>query len=116
MKRHEISDLIAVSRRYGGDSRFVLLGGGNTSQKIGDVMYVKASGCALGTIAEDGFVAMSLPRLQEIWEKTYPANVDEREKLVLQDMMATIGTFTHVDRVYIFHNDNDRMISRNTWK
>ena len=89
MKRHEISDLIAVSRRYGGDSRFVLLGGGNTSQKIGDVMYVKASGCALGTIAEDGFVAMSLPRLQEIWEKTYPANVDEREKLVLQDMMAS---------------------------
>ena len=89
MKTHDISELITVSRRYGGDSRFVLLGGGNTSQKIGDVMYVKASGCSLGTIAEDGFVAMSLPRLQEIWEKDYPVNVEEREKLVLQDMMAS---------------------------
>lgn len=89
MSKHDITELIAVSRRYGSDSRFVLLGGGNTSQKIDDVMYVKASGHALSTIGSDGFVAMSLPALDAIWGKTYPSDPAEREKLVLQDMMAS---------------------------
>lgn len=88
MSKHDISDLIAVSRRYGSDTRFVLLGGGNTSRKIDDVMYVKASGHALATIGEDGFVAMSLPALNAIWDKSYPKNSADREKVVLQDMMA----------------------------
>lgn len=89
MSKHDISPLIAVSKRYGSDSRFVLLGGGNTSQKIGDVMYVKASGHALSTIGGDGFVAMSMPALNAIWEKTYPTDPADREKVVLQDMMAS---------------------------
>lgn len=71
MSRHDISDLINMSRIYGSDTRFVLLGGGNTSKKIGDVMYVKASGYALSDIDSDGFVAMSLPKLRAIWEKCY---------------------------------------------
>ncbi len=87
MSVHDISDLIAISRRYGADSRFVMLGGGNTSKKIDDVMYVKASGHALATIGEEGFVAMDLGKLGAIWNKAYPTDVDEREKAVLQDMM-----------------------------
>ncbi|PKL27674.1 MAG: aldolase, partial [Spirochaetae bacterium HGW-Spirochaetae-2] len=87
MAQHDIEALLEISRRYGTDARYVLLGGGNTSYKIDDVMYVKASGHALGTIAEDGFVAMSMPRLMAIWEKTYPADTKKREEEVLADLM-----------------------------
>ncbi|MDD3366617.1 MAG: class II aldolase/adducin family protein [Sphaerochaetaceae bacterium] len=87
--QHDITELLEVSRRYGSDARYVLLGGGNTSLKIDDVMYVKASGHALANIDASGFVAMSLPRLEAIWNKTYPEDPTQREKEVLADMMAS---------------------------
>ncbi len=87
MHSQAVQKLIAQSRQYGADSRFVLLGGGNTSFKTDSVMYVKASGHALGTISEEGFVAMDMDKLNAIWEKTYPEDVAEREKAVLADMM-----------------------------
>ncbi len=87
MADHDISTLIEVSRRYGADARMVLLGGGNTSWKTDSVMYVKASGHALGTIGRDGFVAMSMDRLQAIWDKQYPTVPEQREKQILEDMM-----------------------------
>lgn len=83
----DLSSLIAISRRYGKDKDYVLLGGGNTSVKDGDDMYVKASGNALADIDESGFVRMSLPRLREIWDKKYPEDQDAREDAVLADMM-----------------------------
>lgn len=84
-----IEELAGISRLYGADARFVLLGGGNTSLKQGDVMYVKASGTQLGTITADGFVRMSLPALDSIWVKEYPQDEKEREAKVLADMMAS---------------------------
>lgn len=83
-----IEELAEISRLYGADARFVLLGGGNTSLKQGDVMYVKASGTQLGTITPEGFVRMSLPALASIWSKEYPQDEKEREAKVLADMMA----------------------------
>lgn len=80
--------LLEHSRRYGKDPAFVLLGGGNTSFKDGRVMYVKASGHALGTIKEDGFVRMDLDKLHEIWQKQYSDDDEIREDEVLKDMMA----------------------------
>lgn len=88
MKKLDITQLIEASRRYGTDARFVLLGGGNTSLKNDEIMYVKASGHALGTIDEKGFVKMDLGRLNAIWQREYPLNPEEREKEVLADMMA----------------------------
>lgn len=78
-----------VSREYGADPRYVLLGGGNTSLKDGDYMFVKASGTKLGTIGEDGFVKMSLPALAKIWDKKFSQDKDKREEEVLADMMAS---------------------------
>jgi len=46
--------LIELSHVYGADSSFVLAGGGNTSLKVGDRLFVKASGHALATITGDG--------------------------------------------------------------
>ncbi|MEI7837799.1 MAG: SDR family NAD(P)-dependent oxidoreductase, partial [Planctomycetota bacterium] len=57
-KMTPLEKLVAISRFYGSDGDMVLAGGGNTSVKDGDVMYVKASGRELGTIDADGFVAM----------------------------------------------------------
>ncbi|MHC1692379.1 MAG: class II aldolase/adducin family protein [Sphaerochaetaceae bacterium] len=85
---HALQSLIDISRRYGSDARFVLVGGGNTSVKEGRDLYVKASGCALGTIDERGFVRMSLDAMDAIWTRQYPQDTAEREKAVLADMMA----------------------------
>lgn len=88
-----LDDLVAISREYGSDPDWVVAGGGNTSLKIDDVLYVKASGYPLATIGEDGFARMDRSKLGAIWDADYPAGyekdaVAERERLVLADMMA----------------------------
>ena len=83
-----LNPLIEISRRYGADSSYVLLGGGNTSVKEDGILYVKASGHALGSIDEGGFVRMDLSKLDGIWHKRYSVDDQEREDEVLADMMA----------------------------
>lgn len=78
-----------ISHKYGADSRYVLAGGGNTSFKTDELLYIKGSGTALATITGDGFVKMSRVRLAQIWDKIYSQNKDEREAQVLADMMAS---------------------------
>ena len=78
-----------ISHKYGGDSRYVLAGGGNASYKDESYLYIKGSGTALATITSDGFVKMSRQKLSEIWEKTYSCDRDKREAEVLSDMMAS---------------------------
>ena len=77
----------AFSNRYGSDPDLVLAGGGNTSAKEGDVMYIKASGTALGTICPQGFAAMNRAKLAAIMEKTYPVEDAAREAAALRDLM-----------------------------
>ena len=84
-----LTDLIKVSRRYGGDPDWLLEGGGNTSMKDNGTLFVKASGFSLADIEEQGFVKMSMKRLSGIWQKNYPADETEREAEVLKDMMAS---------------------------
>ncbi len=85
--KNYLNDLLEMSRSYGADERFVVKGGGNTSLKEDGVLYVKASGHALSTIDEGGFVKMSMEALTDMWNQDYPADVDAREKLVLKAMM-----------------------------
>jgi rhamnose utilization protein RhaD (predicted bifunctional aldolase and dehydrogenase) len=80
--------LVELSRRYGSDPNWVLAGGGNTSFKERGILYIKASGAALGDISETGFCAMDRAALDAIWSKEYPAGTDEREAAVLADLMA----------------------------
>lgn len=80
--------LTEMSNRYGSNKAYVLGGGGNTSVKDGDLMYVKASGFSLADITPDGFAAMSLPLLKQMLIKHYPIEDDQREELALADMMA----------------------------
>ena len=76
-----------ISHIYGSNPEYVLAGGGNTSFKDEDFLYIKGSGTSLATITSDGFVKMSREALGEIWKKSYSFDKDEREKEVLSDMM-----------------------------
>ena len=81
-----IQKLIDISRKYGADSRFVIAGGGNTSYKTADRLWVKASGHALATIGEDGFAILDRSKLNPMGEKEYSADVAEREAQVKEDL------------------------------
>ncbi len=83
-----LADLVAVSRRYGSDSDFVLAGGGNTSFKTPGILYIKGSGTFLASIDAAGFVRMDRRRLDAMWTADYPEAPEARESAVLADLMA----------------------------
>lgn len=82
----QIEDLIAISRKFGQDSRFVIAGGGNTSYKDENRLWVKASGHALATITEDGFAVLDRALLNEMGEKAYNKDTAIREEQVKNDL------------------------------
>ena len=87
-----IEKLVEVSRKYGGDSRFVIAGGGNTSYKDADRLWVKASGHALATIGEEGFAVLDRALLNPMGTKAYSADVARREEEVKHDLAAACLT------------------------
>ena len=78
-----------MSNRYGSNPEYVLAGGGNTSYKDSEFLYVKGSGVSLSDITKDGFVKMERARLNEIFNSKYSSDPDQREAEVLRDMMAS---------------------------
>ncbi len=86
----EIKELIEISRFYGNNPAFIIAGGGNTSYKNEEKMWIKASGSSLATINEDGFVCLSRKELKKISEKTYSKNSSEREAEVKADLYKAI--------------------------
>ncbi len=81
-----IQDLIDISRYYGNDKRFVIAGGGNTSYKNDEKIWVKASGSSLATITEDGFAVLDREKLSRMSEKVYSSDATEREEQVKNDL------------------------------
>lgn len=81
-----IQQLIDISRKYGSDSRFVIAGGGNTSYKTDDKIWVKASGSSLATITEEGFAVLDRAKLNLMSEKSYSEVAAEREEQVKNDL------------------------------
>ena len=88
----EIESLIAISRKYGADPRFVIAGGGNTSYKNAEKLWVKASGHALATITEDGFAVLDRALLDPMNKKKYSSDTAEREEQVKNDLAAACIT------------------------
>jgi len=85
--KKEIKELIEVSRFYGSKRDFVIAGGGNTSYKDDEKIYVKASGVSLATIDENGFAVLDRKAMQAISEKTYSKDVMERENQIKHDLL-----------------------------
>lgn len=88
----ELENLIAISRKYGADSRYVIAGGGNTSYKDAQHLWVKASGHALATIDENGFAVLDRAKLAPMGEKAYSADPTEREAQVKGDLASACLT------------------------
>ena len=87
MYTQQLAALAAMSNRYGSNPEYVLAGGGNTSFKSADRLWVKGSGTALATIQPQDFVVLERPLLNAMWSAQYPEDEAEREAAVLADMM-----------------------------
>ncbi len=86
--KEQLAALAAMSNKYGADANFVLAGGGNTSYKSADRLWVKGSGTALATIKPEDFVVLEREKLAKMWSAAYPEEEAAREAAVLADMMA----------------------------
>ncbi len=87
MYTNQLAALAAMSNQYGSNPEYVLAGGGNTSFKSADRLWVKGSGTSLATIKPEDFVVLERPLLNAMWSAQYPENEAEREAAVLADMM-----------------------------
>ena len=86
----EIEELIEISRHYGNDPAYVIAGGGNTSFKDDERIWIKASGIPLAGIGEGGFVCLSRQKLGEMEESAYSEDSVLREEQVKSDMQRAI--------------------------
>jgi rhamnose utilization protein RhaD (predicted bifunctional aldolase and dehydrogenase)/NAD(P)-dependent dehydrogenase (short-subunit alcohol dehydrogenase family) len=62
----ELDQLVYLSNLVGQDPRLVQPGGGNSSIKIGETLFVKGSGTDMRTIHRAGFTQLSLPGLAKL--------------------------------------------------
>jgi rhamnose utilization protein RhaD (predicted bifunctional aldolase and dehydrogenase) len=85
-----LTQLIEVSRLYGKDKSYVIAGGGNTSVKDKNHIWVKASGVSLETIDENGFVCLSRSKLKIVSSKIYSQDATRREAEVKADLAGAI--------------------------
>lgn len=82
-----LQELVDLSHHYGAGTDWVIGGGGNTSIKSADHMWVKASGTTLAAIEPEQFVQMERSKLDAIWGKRYPQDSARREAQALQDLL-----------------------------
>ncbi len=86
----ELKELIEISRFYGCNKEYVIAGGGNTSFKDSDTIWIKASGQPLADLSEEGLVALNRQKLQMISSARYPEDTVEREEQVKADLYRSI--------------------------
>jgi rhamnose utilization protein RhaD (predicted bifunctional aldolase and dehydrogenase)/NAD(P)-dependent dehydrogenase (short-subunit alcohol dehydrogenase family) len=82
----EIQELIEISQFYGKNCDYVIAGGGNTSFKTDDRLWVKASGITLGEITENGFAALDRAKLARIAANRYSDDPGQREQEIKTDL------------------------------
>jgi len=80
--------LIALSNHFGSQTDYVIAGGGNTSWKNATTLWVKGSGQALGTIRAEGFAKIDRAALAALWTRDFSTDMAEREKQVLECLLA----------------------------
>lgn len=69
MSEQLLTAIADVSRYLGENPDFAMAGGGNTSVKTGDTLWVKASGAVLGKLGKDDFVPLDRDKLESIIQK-----------------------------------------------
>ena len=86
----EIAELLKISDFYGSNKDYVIAGGGNTSYKDEQTIWIKASGSPLAGMTEDGLVALSREKLRLISVKQYSDDPSLREEEVKEDMFKSM--------------------------
>jgi rhamnose utilization protein RhaD (predicted bifunctional aldolase and dehydrogenase)/NAD(P)-dependent dehydrogenase (short-subunit alcohol dehydrogenase family) len=86
----EITELIEISKYYGSNKEFVIAGGGNTSFKDNETIWIKASGHALAVLNEEGLVALNRQKLHAISSAIYSEDPVTREEQVKTDLFRSI--------------------------
>ncbi len=61
-----LETIAKISNKYGANPEYVLAGGGNTSFKDADFLYIKGSGTSLATIKPEEFVKLGRKALAAI--------------------------------------------------
>lgn len=87
---NNLSQLIALSHKFGQDPTYVIAGGGNSSFKTDDKMWVKASGTSMANIDQDGFVCLDREKMKVVSQKKYSDNTASREQEVKEDLHQAI--------------------------
>ena len=82
----DLGVLCEISQFYGKNNEMVIAGGGNTSYKTKDQLWVKASGFSLATITEEGFAVLNRNKLAVVSEKSYSSDPFERERQIKDDL------------------------------
>ncbi len=82
-----VADLLEISHYYGRNNEFVIGGGGNTSWKDDNYLYVKASGTQLGTLTESGLIKLDRHGLDKLFAGSFPENTFERDQAILKGLM-----------------------------
>ena len=90
-----LDQLVALSRYYGSDPEFIRAGGGNTSYKTEDRLWIKASGYHLERIGREGFVEMDRARLASVLEVEWGGG--DRLKREAQFEKAVLDARAHED-------------------
>lgn len=85
-----MDDLVRISRLYGKDPEYVIAGGGNTSYKDDEKIWVKSSGSSMATISIEDFVCLDRKKLEMVSDKTYSEDSSLREQQVKADLHAAI--------------------------
>jgi len=86
----ELNELIEISRFYGKNKEYVIAGGGNTSFKDRQTIWIKASGQQLSALDENGLVALSREKLRLISVRNYSDDPVLREEQVKTDLFNSI--------------------------
>jgi rhamnose utilization protein RhaD (predicted bifunctional aldolase and dehydrogenase) len=115
-----LEELITISRYFGNNPEYIIAGGGNTSFKDENTIWVKASGISLKTIDQSGFVDLSREMLKAIESREYSNNPADREHEVKEDLYKavissnkrpSVETSLHnsIDYTYVVHTHPTRL-------
>lgn len=89
-----MKNLVEISNYFGKKPEYVIAGGGNTSVKDENFLWIKASGTSLANINAEGFVKMNRNGLWKISKKKYSLDPLKRESEIKEDLSACIAEKT----------------------
>ena len=85
----DLDTIVELSHEFGTDD-YVKGGGGNTSVKNGDTLWVKPSGTTLAGLTTATFVSMNRAKINELYSVAPPAEPAAREELVKNMMEVAV--------------------------